>query len=399
MCGQTMTAGSDSMIPTERLEALALRLVSRGAGTFPLKGDPDVDEAVVTFAADSLGTVEVILRKNSVTVGSFRFEIARPSGPRPTPQEVRPKSHRPAPGAAKPHQVSLDDLRRAVEAAPEDFESWFRLGHACLVFHRDAEAAAALQQALQLKPRHEFARYLLGLAYSRLGRLSEAERCFSSLVSADPKLHSAQSHIGVAAILNLTEARIELDRPLEALDSLRPAASLAMEILLRLAKTSMNAGDHAGAIRTFEFLAKTDALNVDILHGLGRSLLWVGRSAEAEPWLRKSIKLIPDGVNLWYDLGLSCARQRKISEARKAFRRVLRLDPKHAWAWYDLACMDTIEGKVDAAFTKLRKAVGLGLNRVAHAKADADLESLRRDKRWDGLMKLMHDAQGLPPEF
>ncbi len=75
--------------------------------------------------------------------------------------------------------------------------------------------------------------------------------------------------------------------------------------------------------------------------------------------MRKSIKLIPDGVNLWYDLGLSCARQRKISEARKAFRRVLRLDPKHAWAWYDLACMDTIEGKVDAAFTELRKAVGL----------------------------------------
>ncbi len=68
-------------------------------------------------------------------------------------------------------------------------------------------------------------------------------------------------------------------------------------------------------------------------------------------------------------------------------------------ARYDLACMEIIEGKVDAAFTKLRKAVGLGLNRVAHAKADADLESLRRDKRWDGLMKLMHDAQGLPPEF
>lgn len=389
------------MIPIERLEALALRLVALGAGTHPVTGDPDVEEGVVTFAADSLGTVEVLLRKNAAIVATFRFEIARPVQPGSPPRGPRARPERRAAGrtAAHAEKATLEDLRRSADANPEDFASWLRLGHACLVAHRDLEAANALQRAAALNPRHEFVRYLLGLAFSRLGRISEAERWFHSIVSADPQLASANSHLGVAAILNLSEARIELNRPLEALQSLQPAAGLAMEILLRLAKTSMNAGDHAGAIKTFEFLAKSAPANVEILHGLGRSLLWIGRSAEAAPWLFQAVKVAPHEVDLWYDLGLAWSRQRRIPEARRAFRRVLRLDPKHAWAWYDLGCMDALDGKTSAAFQKLRQAVKLGLNRAAHASVDPDLESMRRDKRWPELIESMQNARGVPPEF
>jgi Flp pilus assembly protein TadD len=194
---------------------------------------------------------------------------------------------------------------------------------------------------------------------------------------------------------NLAIARSKQGRPREALETLKAAVPLAWKILVELGEYAMDADRHAEAIEYFFAAVTLNPDDGDLLHGLGRSLLRLGRNEEAETWLRSSIRHGRKDVHAAYDLGLALARQGKRSEARHAFRAALKSDAKHAWSWYDLGCLDALDGKRDEAFRKLRRAARLGLNNVGHAEADRDLVRLRKDRRWAGLVAEMRKARGV----
>ena len=68
-------------------------------------------------------------------------------------------------------------------------------------------------------------------------------------------------------------------------------------------------------------------------------------------------------------------------------RRLVRLTPEDAIAWYNLACSYTVLGMIDPGFFALQRALELG---YAHARCllrDPDLKALRRDPRFDRLLR------------
>lgn len=101
--------------PMEHVEALALSMVARGAGTHPVEGHPGVEEAVVAFVAGDLGTVEVTLRAAGAPVRTFRFGIAAPVPAAPAAA---------APPAALPTEQDVVRLRAVTEESPEDLCAW-----------------------------------------------------------------------------------------------------------------------------------------------------------------------------------------------------------------------------------------------------------------------------------
>lgn len=368
-------------LPYEHAEALALRLVSRGAGTHPVEGVPGVRDAVVAFPE---GSVEVVLRDGGKPVHQFTFRLGAP-----------------APAAAPPENeecpdAKLDELRAAVAATPEDAGAWNSLGSALLAAGRLREAIEALRKAAALAPRNPYFALELGLALSRDRNYAEVERALESVVAADPALEHWPSHPGVVALIKLAHARWKLGDAAKAVATLRPVLPLVAGLLRDLGAYSMDAGRHAEALTFLTAAGGLDPKMEDAVHGAGRSLLWLGRPEEAVPWLRKATRAKPPCADAWYDLGLAFARLGRRADARAAFRHALRRNARHAGAWYDLACLDALDGRLASAFRLLHKAARCGWNRVAHALSDPDLARARKDRRWPAVVAAMQGAGRVP---
>ncbi|NUN50983.1 MAG: tetratricopeptide repeat protein, partial [Candidatus Brocadiae bacterium] len=330
--------------PMEHVEALALSMVARGAGTHPVEGHPGVEEAVVAFVAGDLGTVEVTLRAAGAPVRTFRFGIAAPVPAAPAAA---------APPAALPTEQDVVRLRAVTEESPEDLCAWRELGRVLILLKRPAEAAAAMEKAVALNPSNPFFSLELGLFYSDAGRHADAAACFEKIVAIDPTLDHWVSHPGVAALMKLAQSRRRQGDAAAAATTLRAALPLVAAILCDLGAYSMDSGNHLEAAGFLGMAGTLAPRMVPALHGAGRSLLWIGRPGEALPWLTQAVTHDSSCVEAWYDLGIAYARLGRRVEARRTLRRVLHRDPAHDGAWYDLGCLDALEGKRDAAFRHL----------------------------------------------
>ena len=68
-------------------------------------------------------------------------------------------------------------------------------------------------------------------------------------------------------------------------------------------------------------------------------------------------------------------------------RRLVRLTPEDAIAWYNLACSYTVLGMIDPGFFALQRALELGYDCAGRLRRDPDLKALRRDPRFDRLLR------------
>jgi tetratricopeptide (TPR) repeat protein len=68
-------------------------------------------------------------------------------------------------------------------------------------------------------------------------------------------------------------------------------------------------------------------------------------------------------------------------------RRLVRLIPEDAIAWYNLACSYTVLGMIDPGFFALQRALELGYAYARRLRRDPDLKALRRDPRFDRLLR------------
>jgi tetratricopeptide (TPR) repeat protein len=68
-------------------------------------------------------------------------------------------------------------------------------------------------------------------------------------------------------------------------------------------------------------------------------------------------------------------------------RRLVRLIPDDAIAWYNLACSYTVLGMIDPGLFALQRALELGYAHARRLRRDPDLKALRRDPRFDRLLR------------
>ncbi len=68
-------------------------------------------------------------------------------------------------------------------------------------------------------------------------------------------------------------------------------------------------------------------------------------------------------------------------------RRLVRLTPENPIAWYNLACSYTVLGMIDPGFFALQRALELGYAHAGRLHRDPDLKALRRDPRFDRLLR------------
>jgi tetratricopeptide (TPR) repeat protein len=134
----------------------------------------------------------------------------------------------------------------------------------------------------------------------------------------------------------------------------------------------------------------------ECLNVLGLAYGELGNVKKAEACLQKAIEIDPKYAEGYYDLGVILAKQRtRDAEAKGLFIKAVELDPNMAWSYYSIACIDALEGKKAEALKNLEVALKKGLKDKAHIEKDSDLDSLRKDRKYQRLInKYLGDERG-----
>ena len=157
-----------------------------------------------------------------------------------------------------------------------------------------------------------------------------------------------------AASANPAKARSCFERAL----SLNPTLTAACDQLLRVDRMLGNAANlEADALK----IVANNPNHPDANAILGSLRLGQKRHAEAEAYLRQSIKALPAAGTL-NDLAELLRQQNKNKEAEQQIRLAIRLDPDFYQAWDTLGCILTEAGRSAEAYGTLRCAFALSSN-------------------------------------
>ena len=223
---------------------------------------------------------------------------------------------------AKQYEQAAQLFSRAIQADPQDYGAHFHLALAYSLLGKDSEAIPEYQKTLELKPGLYQAELNLGILLVRGKRASEAVPILHAAVQAKPKEFRPQWHLAeallasgdaaqaeahyqaaaeldpksAAAELGLARAQAKQNRLAEAAGHFRKAAELDAnfnDALLELAGLYEQNHQPEQAISLYQ---KFPA-NVAAEERLGELLIETQRYADAIPYLEKAVAHDPTPAN------------------------------------------------------------------------------------------------------
>lgn len=304
--------------------------------------------------------------------------------------------------------------RRARILDPKRFQWAYYLGLTLAIDGKNAEAAAALRDAVGLDPGYLPGRLKLLEVLLTLGRLDESQTIGESIVKenrqfapvhywlgrvASAKKQEAASieeyrkacqlwpsygtaHYALALACQRSGAAAEARQHMAAyqkykadgdpqpedplLESVRSLDNSALAHLMKGVDLE-NAGQLNEAIAEHEQAVKQDPklaqAHANLIALYGR----VGRAESAEREYRATVEINPNLPQSHYDYGVFLVNQQRFREAELAFRKALESSPKYAEAHSNLGAMLEREGKTEEAVQHYRAAIENKPNfRMAH---------------------------------
>jgi tetratricopeptide (TPR) repeat protein len=98
----------------------------------------------------------------------------------------------------------------------------------------------------------------------------------------------------------------------------------------------------------------------------------------------------PDQLDALLALGNLYSKYRLHEKGLEVDKRLVRMHPREPLYYYNLACSHSLLGQIDTAFDALTQALQLGYDKFEQLKADPDLENLKKDCRYESLLKEHH---------
>ena len=304
--------------------------------------------------------------------------------------------------------------RRARILDPKRFQWAYYLGLTQAIDGKNAEAAAALRDAVGLDPGYLPGRLKLVEVLLTLGRLDESQTIGESIVKENPqfapvhywlgRVASAKkkeaasieeyrkacqlwpsygtAHFALALACQRSGAAAEARQHMAAyqkykadgdpqpedplLESVRSLDNSALAHLMKGVDLE-NAGQLNEAIAEHEQAVKQDPklaqAHANLIALYGR----VGRAESAEREYRATVEINPNLPQSHYDYGVFLVNQQRFREAEAAFRKALESSPKYAEAHSNLGAMLEREGRAEEAVQHYRAAIENKPNfRMAH---------------------------------
>ena len=195
-------------------------------------------------------------------------------------------------------------------------------------------AVAYLEAEIADRPQRAWTHYMLGLALWKAGRLDEAEVAMEQSATLAP-------------------------------DSLKT--------LVNLARIRNDQGDFRGALEVARVGVQTDPQNASAHFLEGRSLLNLGRVADAITSLSASLAIDADNGYVQNLYGLALMRQGQVDEAVTSFVRASTLEPHVGYVQNNLGMALELSGRTAEAVAAYRRGVAVD---PTHGKVVANLARL-----------------------
>jgi len=263
-------------------------------------------------------------------------------------------------------QASLEEMKTAVQLAPQRSESYLALADLQVVSKQTAAAEESYRKAAELDPKSVRAVLALGNFYQQQQRWTDAEKEFRKAMEVDPKdpdpraalarLMMAQGHQAEAEQV-VTQAKNDLSDNPEGYRMLGDFYFNAGELDIALAEYTSLYQQHPKDLRVKKNYAQLlvlrdrldDAKKLDdeilkddpkeaeaqILRG--QILIRQRRPEDAIPVLQSALKSEPDNATGHYYLGNAFNLTGNIGEAEREWREAVRLRPNLADAQEALA--------------------------------------------------------------
>jgi tetratricopeptide (TPR) repeat protein len=219
---------------------------------------------------------------------------------------------------------------------------------------RLAEATAAYQKILALRPDIAEAHNDLGILLAQQGKFEQAVASFEKAVALKPDLLAAHNNLGL--VLR------DLGRLDQAAARFRQAIALSPDV----ADTHNNLGDvllsqgklDEAAARFQQAIALRPDF-ADAHNNLGNVLWKQRKAAEATARFRHALALRPNYPEAHNNLGIILAQQNQLEEAAARFEQAIALRPDYAEALNNLGSVLWKQNKLDQATACFERALAL----------------------------------------
>jgi arylsulfatase A-like enzyme/tetratricopeptide (TPR) repeat protein len=131
-------------------------------------------------------------------------------------------------------------------------------------------------------------------------------------------------------------------------------------MMIQVAETYAESGDHAKTVETLEPLLRERPNNLRAWEIMSESYQALGRLDEALTAYRKEVELGHRKVEAYVGVGTILLEMGKASEAEEAIRRALAEDPQSPRAVFGLACVRARQNRSDEALKLFRQSIELG---------------------------------------
>jgi tetratricopeptide (TPR) repeat protein len=284
-------------------------------------------------------------------------------------------------------EKAVEFFRRAAQAQTANPVFWNDLGATCIAAGRFAEGAAAIEQALRLRPDYPEAYNNLALASLQTGDVARAVECYEHAIRLRPDYAEAYSNLG-----NTLREQGQAEAAVAACEQalrLRPeSAEAANNLGLALQET----GQVEAAVEHYRNALQIRPHFADAANNLATAMKELGRLEEAAAEYRRALKLNPNHPLVYYNLsqlvadGRTTLHPEEFDRLKALVDRALGSPVERSVLNFALAAVLETQGSYDEAFhyyrraNDLRKQYLLGLNRAFDvakhvARVDAIIDS------------------------
>ncbi len=221
--------------------------------------------------------------------------------------------------------------------------------------------------------------------------LRQADIASSKALELESGLAEAHLARGMAVMLSkhFEEAVPEFEQAM----ALNPKL---FEAVFWYARARLSQGNYEDAVKLFERAASLRPEDYETQKFLSQAFRSLARNDESDAALRKTIKLIELHLELNPDdsraLIIGAAANASVGDTERAAQyaaRAIAVDPDDPMLLYNIACTYGILGKTDDCLNALEKAVSNGWGDKSWLEHDSDLDSIRSEPRYLGLLRAM----------
>jgi tetratricopeptide (TPR) repeat protein len=229
--------------------------------------------------------------------------------------------------------------RQILAVEPANVDALHLLGVIAYQFGHHEVAIQHIEAAIRLRWDNAQMYNNLGTAYHALGRLVDAQRCYTSALELQPALGSARYNLG-----NLYLKARRFADAIACYHQVLPLQPGNREVLINLGNALQGQGEFTAAADCFEQVLHSHPGMAEVHVNLGSVREAQGRLDEAIVCYRQALAFSPDLAEAYHNLGGVFHAQGRLDDAADAYRAAMQRRPDYADARFGLGVTQLMQG-------------------------------------------------------